>query len=320
VRRVFARVRPCALVLVELELWPNVLYEARHRAIPVAIVNARVSKRSFKRYRLLERFLPQFAQVDRFCAQSDDYAARLRAIGVAADRIAVTGNLKHDALATAVAPERLARLRIDCGLDAASRVLVGGSTHKGGAGQPGEEELLLALLPQLEAAAPGLRLLLAPRHIDRADEIVRAVERAGRRAARLTEVRRAGVPAPADAVVVVDTVGELETVYAAAELVFVGGTLVPRGGQNMLEPAALGRPTLFGPGTENFRREVVRLREFDGALEVADAAALGRELARLLADRAAARALGERGRAAVAGLRGGTEQTLAFLISLPTKR
>jgi 3-deoxy-D-manno-octulosonic-acid transferase len=316
VRRVFARVRPAALVLVELELWPNVLCEARRRSIPIAVVNARVSERSFKRYRLLERLLPQFAQVGRFCAQNGDYAARLEAIGVAAEKIAVTGNLKHDALATACDPARLAQLRGECALAAGARVLVGGSTHKGGAGQPSEEEQLLSLLPALERTAPGLRLLLAPRHVERADEIVRAVERAGRRAARLTEVRRTGKPAPADAVVVVDTVGELETVYGVADLVFVGGTLVPRGGQNMLEPAALGRPTLYGPGTANFRREVALLRDAGGGVEVADAGALGRELERLLADPQAARELGERGRAAAAGLRGGTARTLAFVNSL----
>jgi 3-deoxy-D-manno-octulosonic-acid transferase len=309
-------VRPDLLVLVELELWPNLLAEARRRGVPVAVVNARVSDHSFRRYRLLERLLPQFAQVDRFCAQGDEYAARLRAIGVADGRIAVTGNLKYDALATACDPARLASLRRECGLAEGARVVVGGSTHRGAAGQPSEEELLLALLPQLEAAAPGLRLLLAPRHVERADEVVRAAERSGRRAVRLTELRRTATPAPAGAVVVVDTVGELETVYGVADLVFVGGTLVPRGGQNLFEPAALGRPTLYGPGTENFRREVARLREFAGGIEVADAAALGRELARLLEDPEAARELGERGRAAVAGLRGGTGRALAIVASL----
>jgi 3-deoxy-D-manno-octulosonic-acid transferase len=316
VERVFERVRPAALLLVELELWPNLLAAARRRDLPIAVVNARVSERSFRRYRFLERILPQFAQVDRFCAQGEEVAERLRAIGVARERITITGNLKHDSLATAVDPQRLAKLRAECGLSEEARVVVGGSTHKGASGAPGEEELLVALLPKLEAAGHSVRLLLVPRHVERADEVARSVVRLGRRAARLTELRRSGEPPPGDAVVVVDTVGELETVYALGEVVFVGGTLVPRGGQNMLEPAALGRPTLYGPGTMNFRPEVARLREARGAIEVANEEELGRELLRLLADRKAARELGERGRAAVAGLKGGTERTVADLNSL----
>lgn len=320
VERVFARIRPDALLLIELELWPNVLAAARRRGIPVAVVNARVSERSFPRYRLLERLLPQFAQVDRFCAQNEEIAARLRALGVEDARVAVTGNLKHDSLATTCDPQRLARLRAECGLAEDARVVVGGSTHRGAAGAPSEEETLVSLLPRLEAAAPGVRLLLAPRHVERAAEVASMVEGRGRRAARLTELRRSGAPPPAGAVVVVDTVGELETVYALAELVFVGGSLVPRGGQNMLEPAALGRPTLFGPGTENFRGEVSRLRAARAAVEVADPEELGRELVRLLSDRAAARELGERGRAAAAGLKGATERTLAEVNPLLDRR
>jgi 3-deoxy-D-manno-octulosonic-acid transferase len=309
VRRVFERVRPAALVLVELELWPNVLAEARRRGVPVAVVNARVSDRSFPRYRLLEPIARPFAQIDAWFARDVVVAGRLRELGVDEARVATPGNLKHDALRTTADAARVARLRAECGLTDGARVLVGGSTH------PGEEELLVALLPQLEKTAPGLRLLVAPRHVERGGEVARAIERAGRRAALLTELRRTGTAAPADAVVVVDTIGELEAVYALADVVFVGGSLVPRGGQNVLEPAALGKPTLFGPGTANFTREVERLRERAAAVEVADGAALGREIARLLGDPEARRGLGERARAAAAGLQGATERTLEGLVA-----
>jgi len=287
VRRVFERVRPAALVLVELELWPNVLAEARARGVPVAVVNARVSERSFRRYVRLEPLVRLFAQVDTWSAQDEEVAGRLRALGVAPERVAVPGNLKHDALRTAADPAKVARLRAECGLTDGARVLAGGSTH------PGEEELLVALLPRLEVA--------------------RAVERAGRRAARLTELRRTGTTAPAGSVVVVDTIGELEAVYELAEVAFVGGSLVPRGGQNVLEPAALGKPTLFGPGTGNFSREVARLKERTAAVEVAGGAELGRELERLLGDPAARRDLGGRAREAAAGLQGATGRTLEAL-------
>jgi len=307
VRRVFERVRPVALVLVELELWPNVLAEARARGVPVAVVNARVSERSFRRYRRFEPLARLFAQVDAWSALDEGVAQRLRALGVAPERVTVPGNLKHDALRTAADPAKVARLRAECGLTDGARVLAGGSTH------PGEEELLVALLPRLEAVAPGLRLLVAPRHVERGEEVAREVERAGRNAVRLTVLRRAGTTAPAGSVVVVDTIGELEAVYELAEVAFVGGSLVPRGGQNVLEPAALGRPTLFGPGTENFSREVARLKERAAAVEVADGAALGRELARLLGDPAARRDLGGRAQEAAAGLQGATGRTLEAL-------
>ncbi len=314
VRRVLDRVRPDLIVLVELEIWPNLLSEAHRRAIPVAIVNTRVSARSFNGYRLLSRLLPQFDLIARYAVQNEEYATRLRALGVPDAQIQVTGNLKYDTLRTELSPQQLSEARRELGLEVGVPLIVAGSTHAG------EEELLLALLPALERLVPAVRLMLAPRHVERIGEVVRAVERAGRRAARVTELRTARRAAPPDAIVIADTIGELETFYGLATVAFVGGSLVPRGGHNMLEPAALGIPTLWGPHTDNFVEEVRLLREREGGVTLADGAAVGRELARLLGDRQAAAALGERGRLAVAAIRGGTDKSLEVVLSLLDRR
>lgn len=310
VRRVLDRIRPRLIVLVELEIWPNLLAEARRRAIPVAIVNGRLSAGSFKGYRLLSRLLPQFELIARYSVQNEEYAGRLRALGVPSSQVEVTGSLKHDTLRAEVPHEQLERLRAELGLQGGQALVVAGSTHAG------EEEAFLGELPRWERARPGVRLLLAPRHVERVADVVRAVEKAGRRAARLTEARARGRPPAAGTVLIADTIGELEACYALASVAFVGGSLVPRGGHNMLEPAALGVATLFGPSTENFADEVRLLAAQDGGERVEDAAALGPAIERHLADPRRARELGERGRAAVAAIRGGTARTLASLLEL----
>ena len=310
IRRVLDRVRPDLIVLVELEIWPNLLHEAWRRRIPVAVVNGRVSSRSFRGYRLFSRLLPQFELIERYAVQNDEYAGRLRKLGVPDAQVEITGNMKYDTLRADLPVEQLARVRAELGLSAGERVVVAGSTH------PGEEELLLEMLPRLERATPGVRLLIAPRHVERAEEVVRLVERAGRVPARLTKLRSGAAAAGRGSVLVADTIGELEHFYGLADVVFVGGSLVARGGQNMLEPAALGKATLFGPQTENFAAEVGLLLGHDGGRQVADAAELERAISGLLADPAAARALGERGRQVVASLLGGTAKNLDLVLSL----
>jgi len=314
VRRVLDRVRPELIVLVELEIWPNLLAEAHRRGIAVAVVNGRLSARSFSGYRLLARLLPQFELITRYAVQNGEYAGRLRALGVPEAQIDVTGNMKYDTMRTELPAAQLDHARAELGLARDARLVVAGSTHAG------EEELLLAELGRWKKSVPGARLLLAPRHVERVGEVVRAIERAGFAAARVTELRASGRAAPPDAVLLADTIGELETFYALAAVAFVGGSLVPRGGHNMLEPAALGVATLYGPATDNFAEEVALLAAHRGGEVVADRAALSDAVARLLLDPAAAAALGERGRAAVASIRGGTARSRDLLLSLLAPR
>jgi len=204
----------------------------------------------------------------------------------------------------------VAAARRELGLSAATALVVAGSTHAG------EEEALLLELRGWRRAHPGARLLLAPRHVERVDEVVRIIENHGFTATRLTELRATGRTPPDDAVLLADTIGELETFYALGRVAFVGGSLIDRGGHNMLEPAALGVPTLYGGSVHNFIDEVRLLERFAGGEQVADRNALGAAVARLLADPAAARALGERGRAAVASIRGGTARSRDLLLAL----
>ncbi|MSR48142.1 MAG: 3-deoxy-D-manno-octulosonic acid transferase [Planctomycetes bacterium] len=310
VRRVLDRVRPDLIVLIELEIWPNLMQEASRRAIPVAIVNGRVSARSFSGYRLLARLLPQFELIALYAVQNAEYAGRLRALGVPDGQVFVTGNTKFDTLRTELPHELLADARRELGFAVSTPLVVAGSTHAG------EEEALLGELAAWRREVPGTRLLLVPRHVERVSEIVRVVERSGFRAARLTELRRTGQVASDDAVVVVDTIGELETFYALASIAFVGGSLGARGGHNMLEPAALGVATIYGPSTENFVDEVRLLTEHRGGEAVADWSELSAAVVRLLRDPIAAKALGARGRHAVAFIRGGTARSCDLLLRL----
>lgn len=305
VRRVLDAIRPDLVILVELEIWPNFLGEVYRRRIPVALVNGRITARSFRRYRYVRELLfDPLDKVGRFCVQTETYAERFRRLGIPARQIYVTGSMKYDQLPSEGSDRPATRRDMGVGLD--ETVLIGGSTH------PGEERALLESYRELRRELPDLRLILVPRHTERAAELERVVGELAPGAARRTERLAAGArePLPPGCVLLVDTIGELGRLYSAADVVFVGGSLIPHGGQNMLEPVVLGKPTLFGPSWENFREPVERLLAVDGAREVADGPELTRVLRELLTERSAARAMGTRGREALLGARGATRRTV----------
>ncbi len=323
VRSSWGRVRPDLVVLVELEVWPNFMETARAARVPVVVVNGRITERTARRYRMFGGIFGRaFAALARVCAQNEEYAARFRTVGVPAERIAVTGNVKYDmstASATAAAAEadspdadRWAELAAASGIATDGRaapVLVAGST-----GSP-EERVVLELARRLRAGpVPHLRVIVVPRHVERGEEVASVCRDVG-----LTPVRRSARPAstaPADAVLVLDTIGELVAAYEAADVVFVGGSLNDRGGQNMLEPAGLGKPVVVGPNTRNFRESVGHLLAREGLIQARDAAGVGEALAGLLADPQGAAAMGRRARAAIDELRGATRRTVASLAPL----
>ncbi len=308
VRRVLRRVRPSMILLMELEIWPNLLQQARAAKIPVIVLNGRISARSFRGYRWIHGLLPELRKVDLFAVQNEEYAGRLRELGIDASRIAVTGNMKYDNLPTAGSPELIARVRAEIGLKEDEVVLLAGSTH------PGEEEIALSVLAELESEFPGLRLVLVPRHVERGSEVVRCIERHGREPGVLTRLRTGTACSPR-AILLVDTIGELEAFYGIADVVFVGGSLVPIGGHNILEPAAMGRPVLFGPHMDNFRDEARVLLSKEGAVQVKDRAELLVQMRNILRQRACAVRMGERAREAVASVRGSTERNLQLVLS-----
>lgn len=304
-RRFLGVLDPALVILVELEVWPNFLRECNREGRAVAVVNGRITRDSHGRYLAFKRWLPEFNRISLFCVQSAEYARRFGVLGIDGERVCVTGNLKFDGMRVGPVDTGGELARFVAGTSG-RQVLVAGSTH-----QP--EELLVARAAR--RAAPDARLVLVPRHPDRVEELGVELREAGIGSQRLTELRK-GTRVDEGLPLLVDTIGELERVYALAHLVFVGGSLVAHGGQNMLEPAAQGKAVLFGPHTDNFDQEAALLLAAGACLEVADAAELERELARLLADPAERERMGRAGMAAVAAQRGATQLTLAALEAL----
>lgn len=303
--RFVTRLRPELALLFETELWPNLLAACRRQGVPVAVVNGRLSPRAFHGYRRLRPLMREtLGCVDWLAAKSSADAERFQALGMAAERSTVVGSLKFDIAIDGAAREVSERLRIRLG---ERPVWVAGSTHEG------EEAALLVAHARLRETHGNALLVLVPRHPQRFDEVARLCERAGMPAARRS---RGEWPEADTAVYLADTMGELLACYGAADLAFVGGSLVPVGGHNLLEPAALGVPVLTGPELANFAEVAEVLREADALVEVADAEALAAALAGLLADPAERRRLGEAGRAVVAANRGALERTLEGLARL----
>jgi 3-deoxy-D-manno-octulosonic-acid transferase len=296
-----ARVAPAALVFVETELWPSWIAGAQRRGIPAVVVSGRISDRSFPRYRHMRRIMePALRRLHAVGARSEVDAERFRALGAAPERVVVTGDLKLDVDegASRLAPD-LERLLGEAPL------LVAGSTRSG------EEPAVLDAFEAAEREGLALSLVLVPRHPERAPEVERLLRERGRRWRRRTQAGE--TPLAAGEVLLVDTVGELAALYGCADVAFVGGTLVPVGGHNLLEPAAVGRPVLFGPHTANARHAVGILEDCGAGRCVADAARLAEAVVEWLGDRAAARARGERGRQALLAHRGSAERSQALI-------
>jgi 3-deoxy-D-manno-octulosonic-acid transferase len=303
VRAWLRALQPRMLVLVETEFWPRVLAECRRAGIPVAVVNARISDRSWPRYRRLawiwKRLLGGLAAT---LAQSELDADRLRALGAANVRVA--GNLKYDVRAVQDAPVTTL-LRKHLPRD--TPVLVCGST------MAGEEEMLLDALP------PGMITILAPRHPERFAAVGEMLHRHAAQWARRSE----WISAPADlepgTIFLLDSIGELASVYSLARAAFVGGSLVPGGGHNPLEPAQFGLPIVMGPGYENFRSIVDKLREHEGIC-IVRSEGLKDALADVLAETSGARAMGERARRIFESEAGATERAIQTLLAIVEAR
>lgn len=306
VRRALEVVNPALLLLVETELWPNLIHEASRRGARVALVNGRISPRSFPRYRRLRRYLSRvLGEIDLFLMQGEPHAERIREMAAPPERVRVTGNLKFDAVEAGRPPERLARLVLAGG---ARPLLVAGSTVDG------EEPLVLAAFRRVRERVPNARLLVAPRHPERFAEAERLVEGAGFRCQRRSALDPSGW---ADgAVLLLDSLGELAHLYSLASVVFVGGSLVAAGGHNILEPAVAGKPVVVGPHMENFQEIADAFRAESALVQVATADELAREVAALLLDEARRRELGERARGLVARNRGAVARTAEALVPL----
>ena len=303
VARFLDRTRPRLAILMETELWPNLFRECERRRVPLVLASARLSAKSVARYtRFGALFRGIFSSNSLVAAQTLEDAGRFIAIGAPSARTHVVGNIKFDMQLSREAIARGGELRSSLGRE--RPVWIAGSTHAG------EEEQVLEAHRQLQVGEPNALLLLVPRHPDRFEAVAELLRRG---AVRFTR-RSSGVPPDrATRVVLVDTVGELAALYAAGDVAFVGGSLVPVGGHNLLEPAALGLPVLTGPSYSS-GKDIARLLILQGAaLEVADARELAAALARLLDDPAARQRMGDIGRHIVESNRGSLARLLELI-------
>jgi 3-deoxy-D-manno-octulosonic-acid transferase len=308
VRRVFAKIKPSAVLLVELELWPNFLAVARRLDVPVAVVNGRITERSARRYKLFGPFSRRlFAGVGHFAVQNEEYARRLRRLGVPPGRVTVAGTMKYDAVAASVPDAVVEEYRRALHVGPGDEVIVGGCTH------PGEEEPLVRFAAERAAAGRGVRLILAPRHSERTPAVESLVRKAGLKCVRKTAIDAGRAPEGFEQephVILIDTTGELARLYALADVVFIGGSLNEHGGHNVIEPAALGRPTVFGPNMWNFADTARLLLDGEAAVEVQDGGELVAVLDELLSDEPRRSRLGANARRLVEQSRGATARNI----------
>jgi 3-deoxy-D-manno-octulosonic-acid transferase len=310
VSRTFRRVRPDLILIIEHELWPNFLHRACLDDVPVVVVNAQVSDRSLRGYRLLSRFIrwPPPAIV-RYCAQNAETLERLIRLGVPREKVTVTGNLKYDN------PCKETRdLRAELGISPASWILVGASTHDG------EEEILLEAFRRLKSKDPAARLILIPRKTERVGSLTRMIEMQGFKVHLRSRTNgsssgngRDSSVNGRDGVILVDTMGELPAFCKTGNVVFVGGTMVPFGGHNVIEPASLGKPVLIGPHSHNFRTVVNDFLGLDAITVAEDQDALHSAIERLHRDAEVARAMGARALDAVLKGGGASRRTMEAL-------
>ena len=316
-RAAIGRVRPDLLLLAELELWPNLISAAKRHGAEVAIVNGRLSENSFRGYRRVGSLVRNtLGRIDRIATQDAATTERFKALGAQEDRVIVTGSLKYDGAETDRRNPRTQALLELAGYTNEETVWLAGST------QAPEEEICLNAFEELREENEHLRLVLVPRHPERFDEVAKLLDASGLSWGRRSELSdpqpsESGGPRPGSPpVLLIDTVGELGAWWGLADLGFVGGSFGDRGGQNMIEPAAYGVATCFGPNTRNFRDIVASLLEADAARVVWDEGALEAFIAGCLALPQEGRALGDRARSFVATQLGATCRTADLIDTL----
>ena len=310
VRRTLRLVKPRVFIMMETEIWPNLLRACKTLGVATVMVNGRISSRSYPRYRLVRPFMRNvLMHVDKFCMQSEESARRIIDIGADPAKVTVTGSLKFDSLdvpgASTIEGRGQNRVLRYFRMTSGRPVIVAGSTMRG------EEEPLLQAFRRLKSSVTNPLLVLAPRNPERFGEVVQMA-----RTHAFVTVRRSDLPIDAEPraeVVVLDTVGELAQVYQIATAVFVGGSLVDTGGHNILEPAVFGKPIVFGPHMQNFKEIAATFVAHDAAVQIPNARGLEDALLALLIDPVRRARLGAAARALVESNRGAKEKSLAVI-------
>ena len=311
VRRALRTINPAAVLIMETELWPNFLRECKAQRIPVALVNGRISRQSFRRYTLIRFFLRRVLScLSLAVMQSETDAGRLRELGMAEDKLYTAGNLKFDAEVAGELTAKTTEIHERFGLQAGAPLILAASTHAP------EEEVMLESIKQLQPA----RLMIAPRHPERFNEVATLIQKSG-----LSWTRRTAAPAAEDAsasVILLDTIGELPATYSLADIVFVGGSIVDRGGHNVLEPAAAGAAVVTGAHTHNFHAIIDLMCEAKAIVQLppvensAAAPELTHVLKNLLANINERNELGRRAKQLVTDNQGATDRTITFIAPL----
>ena len=301
--------KPSVVVLAETEFWPNFIRLANGAGAKIVVTNARISDRSFPRYRRFAGLMkPVLRNIDAFLAQSKLDAERLVEIGAPKERVSVGGNLKFEVKPPDASMEIVNVLRSAIAREGVAPVIVAGSTVEG------EEPLVLDAFRAVLARFPKALLILAPRHKERFESAVGLLESSGMRFARRTELAVEAAEVRAGSVLLLDSIGELAAVYSLADVAFVGGSLVPRGGHNILEPAYFGKAIVVGPHTENFR-DIISYFTAEDAVLICEAEELGNRWLALLSEPGVRDAFGERARAVFQKRSVATERTVEAILS-----
>jgi 3-deoxy-D-manno-octulosonic-acid transferase len=311
-RRAFAIIRPARIVLIEAEIWPNLVAEAHARGIPIALANARLSARSGQRFRRFRFFvMPVFRLLDLVCVQEPSDADRWAALGVERGRIHHVGSVKFDPDSLRLDPQLAPRVLRELKINTKRLVVLGGSTHAG------EEEILARVFTDVVKKFPNLFLIIVPRHAERAREVRRVLEQPGLRIALrsdppMTEQTLDGL--------LVDSTGELQNWYGVATVVFVGKSLTAHGGQNPAEAIAAGKPIIFGPHMENFAALARTLVAHGGAIQISSAAELQQSIVDLLQNAVSRERIVENAQKVLDIHRGATARTAKLIVDLEPKR
>ncbi len=308
VRKFVNTINPKIYISTETEIWPN-LYTALHkRSIPILQINGRISDKAFKGYQRV-RFLTKriLSCVDIFCMQSLLDAQRIEQLGALKEKIRIVGNLKFDNM-----PSSIKIRKEDLGFREDEDLLIAGSTH------PGEEDLLIDVYKKLAEEFSNLRLVIAPRHIERTDAVMQLIEKKDFKPVRFSQINTN--EKGSGSIVVIDTIGHLRHMYGLAKIVFIGKTLTVGGGQNMIESASLGKPTIVGPLTQNFKDAVSIFLKEKALIQVKDSEELLASIRELLKDPEKSAAMGEAARKAVEKYQGATSKTIGAIEELLTRQ
>jgi 3-deoxy-D-manno-octulosonic-acid transferase len=311
VRRVLKKINPCMLIIVETEIWPNLITCLDKMQIPVVTVNGRISDSSYGGYRLIKFFIrPILRMVKQFCVQTDLDARRLESLGVDQSRIRVTGNVKFDRNLDACLPANVLTYRLKLWLRQSDKLLVCGSTH------PKEEEIIFAAYQELLPVFPNLKLLIAPRHPERSRQIYKLAAGFSFMPVLISGISAACPICINRPVFILDTIGELLNYYSAADIVFVGGSLVKQGGHNILEPASLKKPIIFGPYMSNFREISELFLANQAAFAVQDSRKLADQVKELLNSSLLVTGVVERAYELIIKNRGATDKNIQIIKQL----